>query len=159
MGVVIRVYIIILLLGVIREKLRVALKTQLSQQKAKERKKMEEMRKLDNEEVSDVEISEEEAEFSDDEDSDNNEVEASDNEEVETSGNDSENEDDIQRIDDDILFVPSRKARPIISDDEETTNDVILHHNEVTAPPPLHRSSISIEGSMGPLLLTESLDG
>ena len=127
----------------------------MSLQRSEERKKTEEVRKLDNEEdVKDDDISEAEAEFSDQEETD-----------FTDSGSDNSiHEEDEPRVivqktagvdGDELLFVPTRKYRALLSEDEE---DDVEIKSEIQCIDSVTDSNIE-EGSMGPLVLTNTMDG
>ena len=121
-------------LGAVRQRLKHTLQLKLSERKAGERKRMEEIRKMDNEEIEPGELSEMEAELS--EDDGDYETDDSDKEWYRTKPKEENENKDNNKIeeevdscedcdDDDVFFVPSRRGRVIESDDdiEETTND------------------------------------
>ena len=127
-------------LGAVRRRLKHTLQLKLSERKAEERKRMEEIRKIDNEEIEPGELSEMEAELSENDDDyetddsdkewyrtkSKEENENKDNNKIEEEVVSCEDCDDDDGDDDDVFFVPSRRGRVIESDDEdieETTND------------------------------------
>ena len=127
-------------LGAVRQRLKHTLQLKLSERKAEERKRMEEIRKIDNEEIEPGELSEMEAELSENDDDyetddsdkewyrtkSKEENENKDNNKIEEEVVSCEDCDDDDGDDDDVFFVPSRRGRVIESDDEdieETTND------------------------------------